>query len=450
MQIMLRLYYVCVVVIAVFLPFYTNAGESAKAQSFLLQNGMEVVLINNNKMPVISHMVWYKIGAADEMPGKSGIAHFLEHLMFKATTNYKSGEFSRKIAQIGGNDNAFTNTDYTAYYQNIPKEKLEMVMQLEADRMHNLTFNANEVHKERDVILEERRSRIDNDPHAQLQEQMKALLFLNHPYHRPLIGWYHEMAALNVEDAQNWYKNYYNPANAILVVSGDITLATLKPLAEKYYGKLKPGAKAVRNNFIQEPEHIAPRNVSLTTPQVKQEELMRYYLAPSRIYGKCEYSYALVLLSYIMGQSDASLLYQDMVVKNKKSVEVSSYYEDLSKGPAIFAFRIIPANNVKLAEAESLLNENIARVIKNGVDEQDLVRAKKAIIAESIYAREDLKSLANIYGAAVALGLGTDYVENWDKEINAVTPAQIKLAAKYVFDIKQSVTGYLTTIASAK
>lgn len=426
-----------------FLPLYSIAADALKAETFILKNGMEVVLIKNNKMPVISHMVWYKIGAADEIPGRSGIAHFLEHLMFKATKKYKSGEFSKKIAKIGGNDNAFTDTDYTAYYQNIPKEYLELVMELESDRMQNLTFDEKEVLKERDVILEERRMRIDSSPRALLAEQMKAALFLNHPYQRPLIGWYHEMEGLTINDAREWYKNYYNPANAILVVSGDTNIEELKPLAEKYYGKIPSGKKATRQNFIQEPLHIAPRTVKLADSKVTKEELSRYYIAPSRVYGKKEYSYAVALLSYLLGASETSMMYQDMVVKNKKAVEVASYYDDLSMGPAIFILRAIPTEGTTLAELESLLDENIARVIKNGVNKQDLERAKKAIITEAVYAKEDLKSLANAYGASIALGLGTSYVGNWESDINAVKAEDIQEAAKFVLDERNSVTGYL-------
>ncbi len=424
-------------------PWCGNALEATKAETFTLKNGMEAVVIPNTKMPVISHMVWYKIGAADEQLEKSGIAHFLEHLMFKATKKHKSGEFSKKVSKVGGNDNAFTDTDYTAYYQNIPKEALEMVMDLESDRMQNLIFDEKEVLKERDVILEERRSRIDNDPRALLKEQMKAALYLNHPYRKPLIGWYHEMAGLTVADAAAWHKNYYNPANAVLVVSGDITAKELKPLAEKYYGKIPSGKKAVRSNFVIEPLHIAARTVTVHDSKVQKEELVRYYLAPSMVYGETKYAHALALLSYLLGASDTSLMYQDMVVKNKKAVEVGSYYDDLRIGPSIFALRATPADGATLAELETMFDNNINKIIKNGVDAQDLVRAKKATVAAAIYAREDLKTLAQMYGASVALGLGTGYIENWELDINAVTAEQIQAAAKYIFDAKQSVTGYL-------
>lgn len=419
------------------------AEDSFKAETFYLKNGMEVVVVPNTKMPVVSQMVWYKTGAADEPTGKSGIAHFLEHLMFKGTKNHESGEFSKKIAKVGGNDNAFTDTDYTAYFQTIPKNSLEMAMSFESDRMHNLIINKNEVLKERDVILEERRSRIDNNPQALLQERMKAALYLNHPYHRPLIGWYHEMASLSAEDAQEWYNNYYNPSNAILVVSGDVTTDEVRTLAEKYYGKIKSGKKHNRSNFTQEPPHITPIKLELKDSKVAKPVVLRYYLAPSRIYGHKEYSYALALLSYILGASDTSLMYQDMVLGYKEAVEVGSYYDDLKIGPSIFMLRASPNSGVPLEKIEEAFDRNVNNIIKNGINAADLARAKRATIAESIYNREDLKTLANAYGAALSIGLDTDYVENWDQDINAVTATQIQEAAKYIFDKKHSVTGYL-------
>lgn len=436
--------------IALILPCVGLASEAPKATSFTLSNGMEVVVVPNTKMPVISHMVWYKIGSSDEQPGKSGIAHFLEHLMFKATGSYKSGEFSKKVSKVGGNDNAFTDNDYTAYYQNIPKAALPLVMELEAARMQDLKFNTNEVLKERDVILEERRMRIDSRPASLLGEQMKAALFLNHPYGRPIIGWYHEMEGLTIGDAEAWHKDYYNPANAVLVVSGDIIAEELRPLAEKYYGKIPSGKRAERNKYLQEPPHIAPILVKFSDSKVKKEELVRYYIAPSRIYGKKEYSYALLMLSYLLGGSDTSILYQDMIVKNKKAVAVGSYYDDMSMGPSIFVMQATPVDGVALPQLEELFDANIKNIIKNGVNEVDLARAKKATIAQSIYEREDLKTLAYKYGQAAALGLKMDYVDSFDKEIGAVTAADIKEAAKYVLNEKNVVTGYLLPDNSGK
>ena len=238
-------------------------------KTFMLSNGMQVVVVTNQRAPIVAHMVWYKVGAADEPAGKSGIAHLFEHLMFKGTKSIPPGEFSKIVARNGGTDNAFTSQDYTAYFQKVARDKLELVMKLESDRMTNLTLTDKEVLPERDVVLEERRSRTDNNPGAQLYEASQAALYLNHPYGIPVIGWKHEIAALTTNDALSFYRKYYVPNNAILIVAGDVTVDELRPLAEKYYGKIKRGADIVRKR-IAEPPHLAARRVEMENPRVGQ------------------------------------------------------------------------------------------------------------------------------------------------------------------------------------
>lgn len=417
-------------------------AQGFRSESFSLSNGMQVVVIPNTKVPAVSHMVWYRVGAQDEVSGKSGIAHFLEHLMFKGTKKYGQGQFSRLVAKAGGDDNAFTSDDYTAYYQNISRDKLELVMELESDRMQNLLLQNDEVLKERQVILEERFSRIENNPSALLAEQMRAALYRNHPYGIPLIGWKHEMEALTSEDAKKWYDTYYKPNNAILVVSGDITAAELKPLAEKYYGKIKAGNIPERK-LLQEPPAISPINLTLTDEKVTSPEWNRYYIAPSRNYGETKYSYPLVLLSRILGDGNTSRLYKSLVVKDEAAVGISTYYEDLKLGPSIFAVSAAPAVNKSLDEIEAKIDAEIEKIKKGGVTEDELKRAKNALIAETIYAREDLKTLGYIYGQAVITGAGTQYVESWQDNIHAVTASDIKEAANYVLKAEGSVTGRL-------
>lgn len=426
-----------IIAILVFLP-----AAGFKSESFKLENGMDVVVIPNSKMPVISSMVWYKIGSIDEEQGKSGLAHFLEHLMFKGTAKYGNGEFSKLIARSGGNDNAFTSTDYTAYFQNISKDKLELVLDLESDRMQNLLFDENETMKERNVILEERSMRIDNDPSSLMREQMNASLFLNHPYGRPLIGWRHEMEQLTTEDARKWYLNYYVPSNAILIVSGDITAAELKPLAEKYFGKIRPGEPHIRKK-ITEPNHIAARRVYLKDDKVEQPEFSRYYLAPSQNTDGKEYCYALVILSKILGEESTSRLYKKLVMENKTAASISSSYDDLQSGPAVFAISAIPTEKTSLDLLEAQINSEIFNIVQKGITEKELQRTKKSIIADTIYAREDLKTLAYIYGQAMASGLGTDYVEKWEENIRAVKLQDVNNASKFIFKDEKSVTGIL-------
>lgn len=429
-------------VVLLFIFFSASANASSfNSEYFKLDNGMEVVVITNTKVPAVSHMVWYRSGAQDEPKGKSGIAHFLEHLMFKGTKNYGKGEFSKIIAKAGGNDNAFTSTDYTAYFQNISRSKLELVMELESDRMRNLIFDKDEVLKERDVILEERSSRIDNDPSAILREQMKAALFLNHPYQNPLIGWRHEMEQLSLDDAKEWYNNYYAPNNAILIVSGDITKDELKPLAEKYYGSIKPRAVPLWHN-IAEPKNEAARRVIVRDSKVRRPEWMRYYIAPSQKFGNSEDVYALSVLSHILGQSSTSRLYQRLVVEQQLAVSIGTSYDDLSRGPSIFSIYAVPKGN-DLSTIENAIEKEISKITEDGVTKDELKRAKNSIIAESIYAKEDLKSLAYVYGQALSIGLSTDYVENWEKKIKDVSRKDIIRAAKNLFKDKNSVTGEL-------
>ncbi len=428
--------------IALFTLAFPNYSSAFESQKFKLSNGMEVVLIPNSKVAAVSHMVWYRAGASDEILGKSGIAHFLEHLMFKGTKDVGKGQFSKIIAKAGGNENAFTSDDYTAYFQNISKDKLELVMKLESDRMRNLIFDNDELLKERQVILEERSTRIDNDPLALLKEQMSSALYLNHPYGKPLIGWRHEMEKLSLDDAKSWYKTYYAPNNAVLIVSGDIKKEELQPLAEKYYGSLKPENIPTRR-IIYEPEQIAERQVIYHSEKVTKPEWMRYYLAPSQNTKMKEHCYALILLSHILGNGETSRLYTNLVVNKKIAASVGSSYDDMSLGDSIFSLYALPSEGKTLDDVQNSIDAEIEKIKQSGVTEEEVTRAKNLLVAQTIYDREDLRTLAYFYGESMVNGLGTEYVEHWVNNIKNVTPAQIKAAANFVLDMKKSVTGRL-------
>ncbi|OHC79188.1 MAG: zinc protease, partial [Rhodospirillales bacterium RIFCSPLOWO2_01_FULL_65_14] len=304
---------------------------------FTLKNGMQVVVIENHRAPVVTQMVWYKVGSADEGPGDSGIAHFLEHLMFKGTKKRTPGEYSRILARNGGRENAFTSTDYTAYHQTVAVDRLEMIMEMEADRMTNLVLDEDAVTTERLVVLEERRMRTDNNPSARLQEQVNAALFLNYPYRRPVIGWEHEIKALDRKRVIDFYKRWYAPNNAILVVTGDITADALKPLAEKYYGVIPAGPKIERNRPTEPPQSAA-RRVALEDPRVRQPSWSRYYLAPSLKVGETKYAYPLEVLSDILGGGATSRLYRTLVVDSKIAVSAGSAYGADDLGPGRLAY----------------------------------------------------------------------------------------------------------------
>lgn len=410
-------------------------------ETFTLKNGMAVVVIPNHRVPVVTHMVWYKVGSADEPPGKSGIAHFLEHLMFKGTRKLASGEFSRILARNGGRENAFTSHDYTGYYQSIAVDRLEMVMEMEADRMTNLVFDAKEVEPERQVIFEERRNRTGNNPSALLAEHVNATLYLNHPYRRPVIGWEHEIRGLTIADLMSFYRRWYVPNNAILVVAGDITAEELRPLAEKTYGRI-PAAPARLRVRPGEPPHRAARRVTLKDPRVRQPSWSRTFLAPSYTEGATEHVYALQVLAEILGGATGPL-YRSLVVEQKLAVSAGAYFEPDRLGPGTFGFYASPRPGVSMEKLEAAMEAELARVVDKGVTGKEARRAKGRLQAEAVYARDSLGTGARVLGGALAIGLTVEDVESWPERIGAVTVPEINAAARDVLGQAASVTALL-------
>lgn len=418
---------------------------------FTLSNGMPVVLIENHRVPAVSHAVWYKAGAADEPPGKSGIAHFLEHLMFKGTERIPAGEFSETVARLGGRDNAFTSYDFTGYYQNIAVNRLEKVMEMEADRMRGLLIDPSHVGAERKVIIEERQQRIENRPDALLREEMRAALFRNHPYGSPSIGWQHEMEGLTREDALAFYHRIYRPANAVLIVAGDITQEELQPLAEKYYGVIEAGEAAERAR-PQEPPARAPRRVTLTHPNAEKSHWSRQYLAPSLHRGlepggeDTRHALPLVLLAHWLGGTDTSLLYRRLVVERKLATHTYAYYSDVSYDPGVFTVGALPAENVSLETLEAAMDEELTRALEEGIGAEELVRVKKLLRADTVFAQDSLDRLAQIAGDVLCAGLTLDYLRDWEKNIESVTADQIQEANRAVLQPERSVTGLLLPV----
>ena len=410
--------------------------------TFTLKNGMQVVIVENHRVPVVSHMVWYRVGSADEGPGETGIAHFLEHLMFKGTKKRKPGEFSQIVARNGGQENAFTSTDYTAYFQTIAADRLEMVMEMEADRMTNLVITDKEVEPERLVVLEERRSRVDNNPGAILGEHINGALFLNHPYRNPVIGWEHDIKALDIKRILAFYKRWYAPNNAILVVAGAITAEQVRPLAKKYYGKIPAQPPVVRNR-AKEPPQKAAREVVLRDKRVRQPSWRRSFLAPTLQWGDKTHVYPLEVLSNILGGGASSRLYRRLVVENKIAVSSGAYYSGDDRGPGRFVFYASPRGDVTMDALEMAVEAEITDIIKNGITADEVLRAKERMVAEAVYARDSLSGGARALGAALASGLSVDDVESWPDNIAAVTAKQINEAAKALFDNNRSVTGLL-------
>lgn len=407
-----------------------------------LSNGMRIVVIRNHRVPVVTHMVWYNVGAADEKQGESGIAHFLEHLMFKGTKKRAPGEFSRILARNGGQENAFTSSDYTAYFQTVAVDRLEMVMEMEADRMTNLVLTEEGIRTEKAVVLEERRSRTDNNPGTRLAEQVEAALYLNHPYRRPVIGWAHEIEALNLEQVMAFYKKWYHPSNAILVVGGDITLEKLKPLAEKYYGVIDATEPTPRIRPTEPPQH-ANRRVTLEDKRVRQQSWGRVYLAPGHLSRDKKHAYALEVLANILGEGSTSRLFQALVVEDKLAIEAGSYYQGDRHGPGKFALYASPRQGVGMDIIENKIENILATLLRNGIYTEEVERAKKRMRAKAIYARDSLTTGARVLGAALAVGLSVEYVETWPDRISAITTKEVNAAARAVLDVNYSVTSML-------
>lgn len=418
------------------------ASEPVKVDTFDLENGLKVVVIPNHRVPAVSHMLWLRIGSADEERGQSGLAHYLEHMMFKGTDRLKVGEYSQVVAKHGGDHNAFTSYDYTGYYVNIAKEHLPLVMDLEANRLVNLKVDDAEFLKEREVIIEERSMRTDNQPAALLREQMMAALFLNHPYHTPVIGWRHEMQALNREQVFAMYHRFYHPNNAVLVVAGDITAEELRPLAEKYYGKLPRGEKLERN-WTQEPKPAAERRLVLRDDKVMQPDFRRYYLAPSFVEGKTEQAIPLTLLAQVLGGSHTSRLHQELVVKRKIATQAGAYYNGLDRGASVFSIFATPAEYEELATVEAAIDEILLQIQQEGISEEELTRAKTLEKANVIYARDGLQSLAYVIAQLYMVGLDEQFFNIWPQKIDAATASELKNAARAVLVPKRSVTGWL-------
>ena len=355
-----------------FLCFFFPMQVVAQAQvsDFMLDNGMQVVVIEDHRAPVVVQMVWYKVGAADEAPGKSGIAHFLEHLMFKKTDNLASGELSDTVAANGGSDNAFTNQDYTGYYQRVAADRLELVMKMEADRMTGLQLSVDDIATERDVVIEERNQRTESTPGALFNEQKQAALYMNHNYGIPVIGWMHELEKLNFEDAVAFYKRHYAPNNAILVVAGDVTPAQVKILAEQYYGAISANLSVKPRQRTQEPPQRSARRMTYYDERVAQPYVSRIYLAPERDRGDQKTAAALVYLAEILGGSSAtSILGKELQFDTQKAVYTSAYYSGVSLDNTTFGLIAVPVPDVSLQEVENAMDSAKALGKKRERDE---------------------------------------------------------------------------------
>lgn len=418
-------------------------SQGVQVSEFKLANGLEVVVVPDRRTPVVTHMIYYKVGSADEPPGKSGIAHFLEHLMFKGTEKNPSGRFSKMLATIGGQENAFTTTDYTGYFQRVPREFLGDVMEFEADRMTGLVLTDANVLPERDVVLEEYNMRVANSPDARIGEQVAAALYLNHPYGRPVIGWRSEIETLNREDALAFYRRFYGPNNAVLVIAGDVEPDAVRALAEKTYGRIPVRSDIGPRHRPQEPPPVAVRQVTLDDPRVAQPSLNRSYLVPSYATAERGQAEALDVLAQILGSGANSRLYRRLVADNRIATTAGAWYQ----GSAVDATRLgiyaRPTPESSLPAVETAIDAVIAEIVSDGVTAEELERAKTRMIADAVYAQDNQASMARWYGTALSTGSTVADVLSWPDRVRAVTAEQVRQAAKTWLDKRRSATGYL-------
>jgi len=418
------------------------AAQRFNAESFTLGNGLQVIVLPNHRVPAVTQMVWYKTGAADDPRGKSGIAHFLEHLMFKGTRVNPGAAFSALIARNGGRDNAFTTEDYTVFHETVAKDRLDLAMRLEADRMTGLVLDDAAVLPERDVILEERRMRIDNDPSALLREQLIAGLYLNASYHNPTIGWEHEMRGLGTADALAFYRDWYAPNNAMLIVAGDVETAEVRVLAERHFGPL--AARSVPPRLrLEEPPHYAAIRLEMKSPRAAQPSWRRFYLAPSYRAGATQHVYALQILAEILAGSADSRLHKALVLDKKLALSVGAGYSPSALGLAEFGVYATPKPGVAIADIEAAVEAELHRLLEHGVEAEEVAQAARRMQASAIYSQDSLSGPANIVGTALAIGRSLDEVAAWPDKLGAVTPAEVAAAARAVLVERNSATGIL-------
>lgn len=424
----------------------SKAGRTA-ISDFKLANGMQVVVIPDHRAPVVTHMVWYRNGSADDPQCKSGIAHFLEHLMFKGTEAHPAGTFSDFIAELGGQENAFTSNDYTAYFQRLGREHLAVAMEYEADRMTNLVLSDEVVAPERDVVLEERRMRTDSSPADQLGEAVNAALYTHHPYGIPIIGWEHEIKTLDRADALAYYKRFYTPENAILVVAGDVTAEEVRALAEASYGKIAARGEPPVRLRPREPEPRAHRLVSLADEKVEQPMHQRIYLVPSYTTAEPGVAPALEVLAHLMGGGPTSVMYKAFVLDKKIAVAAGAYYMGTAVDDTRFYLYAVPAPEVSLETLDAEMDALVDNLAKS-LDVEAFERARSRLVADAIYARDSQFALARWYGAALACGESVADVAQWSDRIEAVTLDDVRAAIGWL-ERRRAVTGFLLPKAAA-
>ncbi len=427
----------------------TDIRAAVPVEQFTLANGLTVVVMPNDRIPLVTHLLLVKAGAADDPYGKTGLAHYLEHLMFTGSQNYPEGMYDQTIARVGGEQNAYTNKDYTLYYATVAKEHLPTVMAMEADRLQHLLFDPAKVARELSVITEERNQRTENSAPAQLAEQLTALTFLNHPYHHPTIGWAEDIASLTGDDAKAFFTQYYRASNMVLLVAGDVSVSQVRRYAQRYYGSLAAGA-APKRDWPKEPPLRLTRHATMEDAKVHEPRLLRYYTAPSIRDGATVHALPLTLLAQYLGGSESSVLYQRLVRTEQVASQIDVSYDPFAIGPELFQISAVPAPNVTLEQLEAALDKALADIVAQLPPSDAFARAKTQVKAEAIFARDGLSSVAHLVASLYARGMDEQLFYTWAEKIDAVTPQQVQAAAAAVLAPSRRVTGYLLPAAKAE
>ncbi|MGZ5940519.1 MAG: M16 family metallopeptidase [Rhizomicrobium sp.] len=420
----------------------TAHASEPKVSQFALPNGMQVVVIPDHRAPVVTQMVWFKVGAMDDPQGLSGLAHFFEHMMFRGTKKVPGDQFARSVARNGGEDNAFTTEDYTAFYEQIARDRLKLAMDLEADRIANLDLSDSNVNTERDVVLEERRMRTDNSPQALAGEQVDAALFLSHPYGRPVIGWPSEIHHIGRVEAQDFYNHHYAPNNAILVIAGDVTADEVRADASATFGRV-PARQLVPRVECAQPTRLGETRLSIADPNAKVAFFSRDYRVKSYAEAAPGQAEALEVLAALLGGDPSAALYRKLVVDKKLATDAGASFDGDSRDDGKFNVYAVPAPGVSLESLERAVDDVIARFVTHAPPSADLARVKTQLVASTIYQRDNQYSLASAYGQALAIGLTVADVQSWPQRIGAVTAQTVRSTAAASLIKSEAVTLFL-------
>ncbi len=418
-------------------------ASARMVERFQLENGLHAVLINDTTIPAVAHGMLYHVGSMDDPQGQSGLSHFLEHLMFKETEYLKEGEYSALLSYQGADDNAFTSKDLTFYYQMVTKDRLPLIMALEATRMRGLVLSEDVVAREREVVVEERLMRVGNNPFGLLQEQMNAALFVNHPYGRPVIGWQHEIEGYDQAQVQAHYDHFYRPDNATLIVVGDLTKDELYALAQQHYGWIaKPDAPLTRTAW-HEPATLARIDLSMASERVNQREWQRRYRTQNMHEIPPLQAAAVAVLAQILGDDESGLLMQELVVKRGIASEASAWADLLTRGPAQLLMAVTPKENASI----EAINRAVDGLILSLDDAEKLAPllapAKQALRAELLYSQDGLRAQAFALARIIGAGQDASLLEQWPEMLAKVTLEDVQQAVQNVLHTESYVTGVI-------